>query len=141
MKVYEASLEDDEAKELLETVAEEVEPSRARLVGLADALSEADAEAFDGLLEVEREYVDEEIELDDGDVSDLFSLLPGAMRVVIASPEGPVFVRYDDGTTFFVATPEVAERYGAEEATGAGDRGVVREMQADAEADEALEDR
>ncbi len=140
MKLYETRLDDAEAAELLDTVAEDVEVGRARVVGLADALSAADAEALDRLLDVDREYVDEEIELEDGETSALASLLPGAMRVVLASPGGPVFVRYDDDTTFFVATPEVAERYGAEEASDAGDRGVVREMQADAEAYEALED-
>lgn len=141
MKIYEAELADDEAAEVLEAVAEAVEFSRARVVGLSDALSAADEEAFDRLLEPDREYVDTETALEAGDTSDIVSLIPGAMRVVVSSQSGPAFVRYDDDTTFFVATPEVADTYDAEEASGAGDRGVVREMQADAEADEALEDR
>lgn len=141
MKLYEASLEDEEAAEVLEALAAEAEPSRARVVGLADALSRADPEAVDRLLDCDREYVDEEFGFEDADVSELASLLPGAMRVVVSTSEGPAFVRYDDDTTFFLARAEVADRYGAEEASGAGDRGVVREMRTEAEADEALEDR
>lgn len=142
MKVYETRLDDGDAANLLRDVCRKTEPSSARLVGMAPALEDADEETFHRLVDVDREYVDVELELDgEASVDDVAALISGAMRVVVASDDTPLYVRYDDGTTFFAAEPSVAEPFDAEEARGADDRGVVREMQADAEADEALEDR
>ncbi len=140
MKVYEASVDDEDAALLLRRVAEATAPTEARLVGLAPVLEAADEDAFGRLVDADGGHVDTVISLDEDVVDDVAALLPGAQRVVVAG-DTPVYVRYDDGTTFFRAPEDVADEFDAEVAESAGDRGVVRELEAEAEADEAMEDR
>ncbi len=140
MKQYEAKLDDEDAAKLLHEVIEANMPTKARVVGLAPVLEAADEDAYERLVQDATGHVDIVISLDGDDADDVEALLPGVQRLVVAADD-PVYVRYDDGTTFFRAQEDVAERFSAEEATDAGDRGVVRELEADAEADEAMEDR